>query len=85
MGREYKQFLVIEPPADGRLTIRIDTVDSEDFLIYRRIDDVFERSIRRSMPLWITAALPLLGGGILLGVVLVRLVNTSSRVELRIE
>ncbi len=85
MGREYKQFLVIEPPTDGRLTIRIDTVDSEDFLIYRRIDDVFERSIRRSMPLWITAALPLLGGGILLGVVLVRLVNTSSRVELRIE
>lgn len=85
MGREYKQFLVIEPPADGRFTIMIETEDSEDFLIYRRIDDVFERAVHRSMVLWLLAALPLLGALAMLALVLMRVINSSSKVDLRIE
>lgn len=85
MGREYKQFLVIEPPADGRLSITVSTPENEDFLIYRSIEDVFEREIRRAMPLWLLAALPFLGAVAMLGLVLMRLINTSSKVDLRIE
>ena len=82
MGREYKQFLVIEPPEDGRLTIRIDTEENEDFLIYRRIDDVFEREIRAAAPLWITAAVPLMVMVVALGLILSRMMRESDKPSL---
>lgn len=85
MGREYKQFLVIEPPPDGQLSITITTAETEDFLIYRDVQDVFEHEIRRAMPLWVLAAVPLLVTVLILGLVLMRLINTSNKVDLRIE
>lgn len=87
MGREYKQFLVIEPPADGRFTIRIDTPDDEDFLIYRRIDDVIEREARSSAPIWIVASIPFVLMIIGLGIVFSRVMLNSDdpTIEIRVD
>ncbi len=82
MGREYKQFLVIEPPEDGRLTIRIDTEENEDFLIYRRIDDVLEREVRAAAPMWIAATVPLTLMIITLCIILTRLMRESDKPSL---
>lgn len=84
MGREYKQFLRIPAQRDGKLTIQIDTPENEDFLIYRRIDDVASRAISRAMPLWILSLVPLGIAVLLLGVILVRAVNSSSSVHLHV-
>jgi hypothetical protein len=82
MGREYKQFLVIEPPADGKLTIRIDTAENEDFLIFRNIEDVIEHEAKRSTPLWLVALLPLIAMLVLMGILITRLMRASEQVTL---
>ena len=84
MGREYKQFLRIPAQDDGKLTIKIDTPENEDFLIFRTIGDVVTKNRSRAMPLWITALVPLALAVLLLGVILVRAVNSSSSVHLHV-
>jgi hypothetical protein len=85
MGREYKQFIEIDPPDDGKLTITIETEESEDFLIHRRIDDVFEREVLRSTPLWIVSLIPLMIAVVLIAIAMIRMINESSKVDLRVE
>ncbi|MCA9274772.1 MAG: hypothetical protein KDA29_01990 [Phycisphaerales bacterium] len=85
MGREFKQFLVIEPPADGRLTIRIDTEDNEDFLVYRRIEDVVEHELKRSTPLWLVACVPLVIMIVLMGILITRLIRDSDQLSLSLK
>lgn len=85
MGREFKQFLVIEPPADGRLTIRIDTEDNEDFLVYRRIEDVIEHELKRSTPLWLVACVPLVIMIVLVGILITRLMRDSDQLSLSLK
>lgn len=85
MGRDYKQFLMIEPPADGLLNIQINTPENEDFLIYRRIDDVLEREIRRTLPEWTVSSIPILGSLAILMRILIRMITTSSNLDLEFE
>ena len=85
MGRQHQQFLVIEPPADGQLTFTIQTEESEDFYLHRSMDDVFAREIKRSTPLWLVALLPLLGAAALLVLAATRMINATSRIDLRVE
>lgn len=85
MGREFKQFLVIEPPADGRLTIRIDTEANEDFLVYRRIEDVVEHELKRSTPLWLVACVPLVIMIVLVGILITRLIRDSDQLSLSLK
>ncbi|MDF1809197.1 MAG: hypothetical protein P1U42_05820 [Phycisphaerales bacterium] len=82
MGREYKQFLIIPEQSDGKLTIEINTPENEDFLIYRKIEDVIAHELDRAKLLWIVALVPLVCALGLLLIVLVRAINSSSRVEL---
>jgi len=84
MGREYKQFLRIPTQPDGKLTFHIDTPENEDFLIFRRIGDVLSQAKSRALPLWTLAAVPLLCAIGCLGIILVRAVNASSRIELHV-
>ncbi len=84
MGREYKQFLRIPSQPDGKLTITIDTPENENFLIFRTITDVVTKARSKAMPLWITALVPLTVAVFLLGVILVRAVNSSSSVNLHV-
>lgn len=84
MGREYKQFLRIPAQADGKLTLRIETPENEDFLIFRKISDVMEQAKSRALPLWILALLPLLGAFGCFGIMLVRAVNASSKIEMHV-
>jgi|GEM_PF-3454689 len=82
MGREYKQFLIIPVQSDGKLTIEINTPENEDFLIYRKIEDVIAHELDRAKLLWIIALVPLLCALGFLIIVLVRAINSSSRVDL---
>ena len=85
MGREYKQFLEIDPVKDGELTIRIDTQDNEDFLIYRNIGDVIEHEAKRAAPLWIAACIPFVCAVLLFVIAVARFVKNSGKLELGIE
>jgi len=82
MGREYKQFLEIVQPGDGRLTITIRTDEPEDFLIYREMDDVFERAVNGSIVLWIVAAVPLVGALACIVAAIVLGIREGGRIEL---
>ncbi|MBO6513702.1 MAG: hypothetical protein JJ974_07045 [Phycisphaerales bacterium] len=84
MGREYKQFLRIPKQPDGKLTIRIDTQENEDFMIFRHIGDVAQNATSRSLPLWILALVPLAGVLCCFGIMLVRAINASSKIEMHV-
>lgn len=84
MGREYKQFLRLPAQPDGMLTLRIETPENEDFLIFRRFGDAFQEAKSRALPLWILALLPLLIAFGCFGIMLVRAVNSSSKIEMHV-
>lgn len=84
MGREYKQFLRIPAQADGKLTIRVDTPENEDFLIFRRIPDVIAQARSNAFPLWMTSLIPLVFAVALLGIILLRSINDSSNIRLHV-
>ncbi|MGJ8635348.1 MAG: hypothetical protein ACSHX5_00685 [Phycisphaerales bacterium] len=84
MGREYKQFLRIPQQPEGKLTIRIDTDENEDFMIFRHIGDVALQSKNRAIPFWILSLVPLLGAFGCFGIMLVRAVNASSKIEMHV-
>lgn len=84
MGREYKQFLTIPKQPDGKFAIEVTTEESEDLLIYRRVQDVVAREIDRAKPFWFISLIPLLLGVGPIFVMLVRAVNNSSKVELHV-
>lgn len=84
MGRQYKQFLHIPAQPEGALTIRIDTPENEDFMIFRHIGDVAEQAKNRALPFWLLSLIPLSGAIACFGIMLVRAVNASSRVDLHV-
>lgn len=84
MGREYKHFLKLPPQPDGKLSISIDTPENENFLIFRKISDVVSEARARALPLWITSLIPLGAAIFCLGIILVRAVNASSKIEMHV-
>ncbi len=84
LGREYKRFLIISPPASGEFSISVDAPPGEDFLLYREINDVYAHALKRVTPYWLAALLPTMAALVLLGILIVRLVNATSRVDLRL-
>lgn len=84
MGREYKQFLIVTPPADGRFSITITTDANEDFTIFRRPEDVLKHELNRAAPMWIVAGFPFVCTLCLFGVVVYRIITASSKIELQV-
>lgn len=84
MGREYQQFHRLPAQSDGKLTIRIDTPENQEFLIFRQIGDVAMHAKNRALPFWILSLLPLLGALGCFGIMLVRAVNASSKIEMHV-
>ena len=84
MGREYTQFLIIESPIDGKLTITIETEQNQDFLIYREINDVLEHELKRVTPFWIGGIILLVLSVILFSIALMRLIRQSEQLDLQI-
>lgn len=85
MGREYKQVLLIDPIPDGHLTIRIESEENQDFLLYRQIDDVLERELGRSMPLWIVALCPFVLTILCIGILMARYLREPDQPSLPLE
>lgn len=84
-GREYRRFLIIDAPPSGRFDITVECESSEDFLIYRNVDDVLSREIKRSTPLWIAACVPLILMVITMAILITRLMRDSDQPSLSLK
>lgn len=68
-GRDYRQFLEIEPAPDGRLEILIRSPQQNDILLYRRPGEVLAHEARRAMAEWTVASIPILARVLLRSIV----------------
>lgn len=84
MGRKYKQFMIVTPPADGRFSINITTESNEDFTIFRRPEDVLKYELNLAAPIWIVAGFPFVCSLFLFGIVVFRLATASNKIDLQI-
>ncbi|MFK7758668.1 MAG: hypothetical protein AB8C13_01835 [Phycisphaerales bacterium] len=84
MGRQYKRFLKIDQQNQGPLNFSVNTPQPQTLLIFRKVEDVSELALNKALPLWIISLLPLLAMVALLGIVLVRAINASSTVNMKI-
>ena len=84
-GREYRRFLIITAPPSGRFNVTVESDSNADFLIYRKIDDVYERELGRSMILWITACVPVIPMLTCISIVLWRIIHASDKLTLDLD